>query len=204
MLMFTKHLVALCLASTTAVTLGNNYDFPGPGGFLPLETETPFNVQVGESMEICDLDLEVSLSFTGNGFDTIPTDLALDFKLTGPGGEELEITVLPDNPPAGTSCTFSQTSLHVTFDDESPFLNNEVCSQDTVQPLEPLSTFDGATTNGQWTLEVLNTWFTGQGATLDSWVIHVTECVCFLYIILVVPFASTPKPTRPPTNDIFI
>jgi len=174
MLVFTKHLVALCLASTTAVSLGNNYDFPGPGGDAPFG-DTPFNIMVGESMEICDLDLEVSLSTTGGAW---VSDVAMDFQLTSPGGNQLEISVLRFSINQN-ACSLggSLYMLEVTFDDESPNPNNEACSHDTVQPLDPLSTFDGATTNGQWTLEVKNSW--GNIVNLNSWVIHITECVSF-------------------------
>ncbi|MEW5989131.1 MAG: proprotein convertase P-domain-containing protein [Chloroflexota bacterium] len=115
-----------------------------------------------------------------NGTHTWINDL--DFNLTSPAGTEVQIMA--------QSCS-SQDNFDLNLDDEAapgPWPCPPT-GGGTYQPSNPLSTFDGQTSPGTWTLRIDDN-ANLDGGSLNGWSLEICTSGS----------APTPTPTPPPTN----
>ena len=135
-------------------------------------TDTPISIPddnatgVSSTITLTDASTVLDVDVTVDIPHTYPGDLEL--YLAGPNG--VEITLSDHNGGSGDGY------LGTTFDDEAstPITSGSSPFSGSFQPEDSLSTFDGLSAAGTWTLRVADTWSWDTG-TLESWTLTLTH-----------------------------
>lgn len=143
--------------------------FCGTGGAVPAgpdASQTPgppfvttITVPPSASDVITDLNFDLAITHTWVGDLTVT--------LTSPAGTTITLLDRPGRPASTWGC--SQNNVNVTFDDEAASPAENACAGGgtaiggSLQPFQPLSTFDGEIMTGDWTLSVTDVYFQDLG-----------------------------------------
>ena len=124
---------------------------------------------IGNIIDLNVLNLNISHTYVGD----------LKATLTAPGGAVITLFDQAGVPPLTFGC--SGDNLELAFDDAATLTAADFESacgdlpaiSGTFQPLDVLSTLNGTSANGTWTLTVYDN-FTGDGGSLDSWSLEIS------------------------------
>lgn len=146
-------------ACTTYNSTQNNIAIPTSGATNHVITST---INVADDVSITDVNVTINVQHTWAG--------DVELKLTSPNGTE--VILLPNS-----KCDDGTDDIAVTYDDQAA--GALTCSTSapavggTVQPENPLSPFNGESSNGNWVLTVTDGYPSADGGTFQNYSIEI-------------------------------
>jgi subtilisin-like proprotein convertase family protein len=139
--------------------LANCTDFTSTN--VPITIPTTANVTVNSTLNVASTSIISDVNVTLDVSHTWVNDMTIT--LISPNGTQVQLVAQP--------CTSnSLLNIDATFDDSGAPLTCQVnpAISGTIQPLQSLSAFNGQSSNGTWTLRILDS-FNQDGGTINSW-----------------------------------
>ena len=178
---------------TTGQTACNDYFSTD----VPLTIATTANVTVNSNLNITDSNVISDLNLNLDLSHTWVNDLTIT--LISPTGTEVQIVVNPCSSVA-------LNDIVATFDDagENLVCGNNPAISGVIIPSQLLSAFNGQTTNGNWTLRVLDS-FNQDGGTINAWGLSICTTLNPLSIVdnTIQNFVIYPNPNNGSFNVKF-
>jgi len=175
---------------------------PVPQCVVYTSTDIPKNLPNGTSsvtstLNIPDYGTITDVNLTASMTHPYVGDLGMTLTKVSPGST---VTVLDRPGVPATTYGCSGDNLAMTLDDSAASYAEGICSgstptiNGTYRPNNPLNTFNGLSSNGQWNLQVTDYYPSSDAGTLTSWSLR----ICRYPQPSPTP-TSTPVPTNTPT-----